>query len=272
MKDLRELCSAIGMPREVTDRVIMEDGGTKNRYSRDSFDKLFCEESWEEGRAELKEQLGSDPDGIKMLACMLRGCLRTWSLYEEKNISEQIYIDTMKCFTRFVEEHEESFGRYGFDRDFWVVRQMSGLLFRLGELEYEMICEDGTEYLSIHIPSDAVLSEERIQESYCRARAFLGGRFPKYGDADMVCHSWLLSPALKELLAPGSRILGFQEHFTIRETGDYDDEFLQWVFKRKDIPTEDLPENTSLQRRMKEYLLRGGKVADAEGVWRRETE
>lgn len=44
------------------------------------------------------------------------------------------------------------------------------------------------------------------------------------------------------------------------------------MFKRKDIPTEDLPENTSLQRRMKEYLLRGGKVADAEGVWRRETE
>ena len=63
--------------------------------------------------------------------------------------------------------------------------------------------------------------------------------------------------------------LGGKVYEIDRETGDYDDEFLQWVFKRKDIPTEDLPENTSLQRRMKEYLLRGGKVADAEGVWKR---
>lgn len=269
MRDLRELCNAIEMPKEVTDRVLAQSDVIMDCCRQESIDKLFCEETWKEGRAGLKKQLGSDPDGIKMLSCMLRGCLRTWKFYEEKNISGQIYVDTMKCFTRFVSEHRESFGHYGFDRDFWVVRQMSGLLFRLGELEYEMIREDGTACLSIHIPSDAVLAEEKIQESCCQARDFFAGRFPEYADADMVCHSWLLSPTLRELLAPGSRILGFQEHFAIRETGDYDDEFLQWVFKRKDIPTQNLPENTSLQRRMKEYLLRGGKVADAEGVWKR---
>ena len=213
-------------------------------------------------------QLGSDPDGIKMLACMLKGCLKTWELYKVINISRQIYVDTMKCFTRFVREHRESYGNYGFDRDFWVVRQMSGLLFRIGELEYEMLRKDGRRYLSLHIPSDAELSEERIQESCCQAREFFEEKFPEYGDVDIMCHSWLLSPTLKELLLPGSHILGFQKHFIIEETGENDDEFLQWVFKRKDIPAKDLPENTSLQRRLKGYLLQGGSVADARGVWK----
>lgn len=271
MKDLKELCEAVELPTEVTDKVLMLDRSGVERYRSDSLDKLFCEGTWREGRTELKEQLGSDPDGIKVLACMLRGCLKTWKMYEEKDISRQIYIDTMKCFTRFVQEHRESYGSYGFDRDFWVVRQMSGLLFRLGELEYEMIREEGKALLSIHIPSDAALSEEKLQESYSLAGEFFAQRFPEYGDADMVCHSWLLSPTLKELLTPGSRILGFQQHFVIEETGRYDEEFLQWVFKRKDLPTEALPENTSLQRRMKEYLLQGGKVADARGTWRRRT-
>lgn len=269
MKDLRELCEAIELPEEVAERVLWLDGSEKEKYRFSSLNKLFDEKTWEEGRAELKEQLGSDPDGMKMLACMLRGCLKTWEIYEEKNISKQIYTDTMKCFDRFVREHRESYGKYGFDRDFWVVRQMSGLLFRLGELEYEMIREEGKAYLSIHIPSDAKLSEDRLQDSYRQAEEFFAGRFPDYRNADLVCHSWLLSPDLKKLLTPGSRILGFQEHFVIEETGKEDREYLQWVFKRKDIPMQELPENTSLQRMMKRYLLQGGKVADARGIWKK---
>ena len=268
-ENMRELCMAIEMPMEVTEDAVKFDREFDYAAAREGMEKLFAVQTWEEGLAELKKCLGEDPKGFKMLACMLHCCRRTWDFYKAHDISGGIFVDTMKCFSRFVKEHKESFGYYGFDRQWWTARQLCGLLFRIGELEYEMIREDGTACLSIHIPSDAVLAEEKIQESCCRARDFFAGRFPEYADADMVCHSWLLSPTLRELLAPGSRILGFQEHFAIRETGDYDDEFLQWVFKRKDIPTGDLPENTSLQRRMKEYLLRGGKVADAEGVWKR---
>ena len=38
--------------------------------------------------------------------------------YQKAGISEQMFADTMKCFPRFVREHKECFGDYGFDRAF----------------------------------------------------------------------------------------------------------------------------------------------------------
>lgn len=76
-----------------------------------------------------------------------------------------------------------SFGCCGFDRDFWTGRQLSLLLFRLGELEFEIVSEDGEKaelsedekhshyLLHVHIPSDADLSPERCDESFLNGRA-----------------------------------------------------------------------------------------------------
>lgn len=40
---------------------------------------------------------------------------------------------------------------------------------------------------------------------------------------------------------------------------------MEWVFKRRDIPLEDLPEETSLQKNMKAHLLSGGWVGEGMG-------
>ena len=40
---------------------------------------------------------------------------------------------------------------------------------------------------------------------------------------------------------------------------------MQWVYRKTDIKYEELPEETSLQRNMKLYLLEGGKVGGAKG-------
>ena len=160
----------------------------------------------------------------------------------------------MKCFTRFVTEHLESYGRYGFDRGFWTVRQLSGVLFRIGELEYETR-DDG---IHLHIPSDAVLEKPRLRSSWEAARAMLG-------EADMVCHSWLLSPDLPGLLDEDSRILDFQRNFAIHSP-EPDDSFRQWVFKDPGCPDAQLPEDTRLQRRLKAFLLAGNTFHAARGT------
>ena len=79
------------------------------------------------------------------------------------------------------------------------------------------------------------------------------------------CDSWLLSPALKELLPEESRILQFQNRFEVKSWNKEEDAYLEWVFKRKDLPLEKLPEETSLQRKMKAYVLQGGKIGEAYG-------
>ena len=144
-------------------------------------------------------------------------------------------------------------------------------LFRIGELEYELAEDSGEGYISLHIPSDAVLDAGRLNDSLERAKAFLRDYFPeRYGER-FLCESWLLSPALADLLPADSRIRRFRRAFTITDIFPDDDSALQWVFgtaeKQKDtVVPEDLPEKTSLQRAMKARLLSGRKPGSAIGI------
>ena len=87
----------------------------------------------------------------------------------------------------------------------------------------------------------------------------------------MTCESWLLSPVLKDLLPPASRILRFQRAFDLTPgTEDEREAVLQWVFRltapqQKNVSLDALPENTSLQKSMKRFLLSGGVFTAASG-------
>lgn len=79
------------------------------------------------------------------------------------------------------------------------------------------------------------------------------------------CDSWLLSPALGELLDNDSNILNFQKLFKL-ESVDYDNVwYMGWMFPGYDSADENLPECTRLQKRMKEYILSRKKVGSAKG-------
>ena len=71
---------------------------------------------------------------------------------------------------------------------------------------------------------------------------------------------------MKELLPEDAKILKFQRRFAVTLTGEDNNDFLQWGFKRKDIPYDRLPEETSLQRNLKAKLLRGEPFLDARGI------
>lgn len=176
-----------------------------------------------------------------------------------------MFIDTMNCFPRFIEEHKVSYGTYGFDRDWWTVRQIGMKLFRIGELEYELAYEANEKVISVHIPSNARLSIINCRESYAESQEFIRTYYPEYKDSRYICHSWLLSPALKELLPSTSNIIGFQEAFNVSEWNKEEDEFIVWVYKKKYDDYKELPVESSLQRNMKEYLMMGGVVGAAYG-------
>lgn len=247
--ELETLCGLIGLPGEVTRAVLAAP-----QAPADILADLRTPGRWDRGREALKAWLGDDPAGLGTLAAHLQCALKTHEGYQKKGIPDEIFAATMKCFPRFVAEHLESYGKYGFDRDFWTVRQLSGVLYRIGELEYELT--EGQ--ISLHIPSDARLEPALLRKSWEEARALLG-------PAPMTCHSWLLSPDLPGLLDAGSRILAFQRNFTIHSPAP-DREFRQWVFKDPGLPDEALPEDTALQRSLKRFLLRGGIFHDARGI------
>lgn len=273
MNRLRELCFKLEIPETVTEEVLFWEKELKQKQNfakiENAMEELFCQETWEKGLQELRENLGEDPYGMKMLTCMLNCGLKTHLRYQTWGISDKIFIDSLKCFSRFVQEHRESFGVYGFDREWWTVRQLSGKLFRIGELEYEFIegRKRGKElhYISLHIPSDADLDLKKVHRSYEQAGVFVHKYFPEYEGEEVRCCSWLLSPALREILPSTSKILRFQEEFVIQHVDEESNSFLQWVYKRTDILWEELPEETTLQRNLKQYILSGKKLGEGEG-------
>lgn len=246
----REFLERINMTQEVTDKLVRMAGEPEEPLD------LRANEP-EHGLNELFQQ--------------------TMAAYEArekepwKRISEEIYIETMKCFSRFVREHKVSYGVYGFDRGFWTPHQIEGKLFRIGELEYQI--DDEEKVISIHIPSDADLSDDLVDASYAEQKQFFAENFPETAGWPGMCESWLLSPALKELLPSDSRILAFAARFEITQTNPDATDYLEWVYKiasgqQKSAELENLREDTSLQRRMKDFLRAGGKVGIAWGFWK----
>ncbi|MDE7299937.1 MAG: acyltransferase domain-containing protein [Lachnospiraceae bacterium] len=275
---MKMLCNGIDLQQGIQNEVMEYYRSEHFRRIRNIADGLKRMESEAAARAELTKFFGEDEKRVKMLTCMLSCAAEQYQWYEKKGISETIFWDTMRCFTRFIGECRKITGIDAFDREWWTARQVSGTLFRIGTLEYEMqycgqtcdmhrdIQEESEPQISIHIPSDADLTPDCCDRSIADATIFFERHFPEFRSADYICHSWLLAPELTGLLPEASRILAFQKRFSIRRVDYSESEFIEWVFKTRNVETADLPEQTTLQKNMKRHLLNGGKIGSGFGV------
>jgi hypothetical protein len=135
-------------------------------------------------------------------------------------------------------------------------------------MEYEMTQLEGEPIISLHIPTDVDLRAEVLRPSMREGLAEFYRLFPEYVGRKVYCHSWLMSPQLKTFLSEGSNILRFQEMFDMEPGGTPGNGVLLWVFKNPKLPLEEMPENTSLQRKLKRFLLDGGQFLEGRGFLR----
>lgn len=278
---MRDLCIHLDLPDEVTSRLVSHVNTMDFTPFEPHFKGLFHLETGGEAVKGISSLCITEEDptgdtGLKALAIYLAAAQHTYEIYKEKGIEDAIFYDTIKAFTRFVKEHKVSYGSYGFDRHYWIYRQLSANLFRLGTLEFEIVTlpEDanplgsvpgGSLVLSVHIPSNAVLTREALDTSYGKAREFFEKYFPDYRYECVYCSTWLLSPVLKQILKPGSGILEFQSDYEITHADIESNSGIVWIFKRRYEDFSQLPEDTSLMRQMKRVLLNGGKTGAGTG-------
>lgn len=228
----------------------------------------------EEAQQKLAELVAAAEEGSGMgrLAGMLAAACRTRQMYGQWGIPDSIFLDTMRCFPRFLRETKQITGEWIYDRSFWTWRQTSGLLFRLGTLEFEYAVQQGAPVLSVHIPSDAGLTEDGLCKSYEAAGRFWTERREALCFAgepkEIWCSTWLLSPELGKLLPPGSGIRRFASGYELTQFDPDNESFYRWLFEGKRRP-EELPGRTSLQRAVKAHLAAGGTIGIAAGYLRR---
>ncbi len=261
--ELNVLCKIIGLPREVTEQVLDIDKELpETPLSQAITDPALAREAY----ASLCGLCPEGDRGFRMLTYQLRAACHTYGKYQQMHIAPAVFAATMGCFPRFVGEHLQSFGSYGFDRGWWTYRQLSMTLFRLGELEWEY--RDDQKTVHLHIPSGADIRRASCRASWEAMEGFTAEHYPQKAGYRYMVDSWLLSPALKEVLDGNSRILGFQQCFTLEQWDPEGDDCMEWVYGRRDIPYDALPEDTSLRRNLKQYLLSGGTVGSAWGYLR----
>lgn len=267
MISLKELCDLLCMPDEVSSLIYEIAGRMDWAALRPHMELFYSRDTWMDGVYALRNVFSKEASpGFHMLTCMLEASRKTYEDYKNLGIDEKIFTETFKMFPRFVREHKESFGEYGFDRDFWICRIIAMEEFRLGDMEYEMEVSDGHPVINLHIPSDASLTPENCRSSLLEAKSFFQEFFPQYNSEAFTCSSWLLSPGLKYVLGDGSNILKFQNAFRLTEVQPEDTEYITWIFKKPGDSIDELPGHTSLQRNIKQFLKNGGHIGSAKGI------
>ena len=199
-------------------------------------------------------------------------------LYRKENIDEEIFCGFVGNIRAFLPGGKPF---YGIRTGWWFMDFFKLKLFTVGRLQYrrrrfrcDTVCGDtvfpeNSFYLDAHIPGSGPLKPELCQESYEKAAAFYRKRF---GDEKIVfsCYSWLLSPDLDALLPEKSNILAFAHRFTLAETSpDTKFDHLVYAFGVHEKP-EDLsvlPENSSLQRALKAWLMEGNILRLGKGFF-----
>lgn len=160
----------------------------------------------------------------------------------------------------------------------FVGRLLNTSIVRLGRLEFEKwklhqqversgrIFMKDSPVINVHIPAGGPLCYEDCEASYQLASAF----FLDYCEEEtpvFVCESWLLCPVLQELLPEDSHINRFRKDYKVFRTLD-DRQLEERVFGGEILDNPELyPIDTSLQRMVRERLMRGEKLMSAEGIF-----
>ena len=204
-----------------------------------------------------------------MLAC------DTHKIYNEKGIAEDIFDRSFYDITIWCKECYRKYRRYGLEEVWWIAQSVKMNLYRLGRLQFEPyslnkdiktsagILKQGIHVLNVHIPAGESLDYEKCLESFRMAETF----FKNNQDKNLyLCDSWLLSPRLKEVLEDESNILKFQNMFEIVSVYESYPQAEQRVFLDVKEDKSQYPEDTSLRKRLKRYLLDGKNPGIGIGV------
>lgn len=140
----------------------------------------------------------------------------------------------------------------------WIEVVWSGRLAELGRLQFELR-RDGA--LAVHIPESGPLTPDRCDASFARACEV----FPDHHLAS--CHSWLLDPALADVLPGESNIVRFQRRFELTDDGEgANADVLRFVFHTLDPDLGTLTAETRLERALLERMRAGEQWTAPTGV------
>ncbi len=137
----------------------------------------------------------------------------------------------------------------------WGIYFIKIKLIEVGRLQYEYCNNKKGKYIKIHIPKGDKLLYNEVLDSIKNSKKEIKKYF-EIENYEYYCESWLLSKDITKLLDSNSNIAKFQQLFDITEGKDAIKDILNFVYDLQQIDSfYDLPERTSLQSKIKDFLI-----------------
>lgn len=135
--------------------------------------------------------------------------------------------------------------------------------------EWKRVLTEGDPVIGLHIPErpgqplTPEVVDSTLEEIETVAKAI------RYSYKAFTCHSWLMDPQLKDLVGKDTNLVRFADRFhklTAKSTGQ---SVFMFVFKQPNMEFElrDLPENTRLERAIKQHYLNGKAIYEVFGYF-----
>jgi len=201
--------------------------------------------------------------------------------YEALNFPMRYYDSIVRAFRDTAEKAMEKDGAPVAVNAWWSMAFFKLRMFNIGRLQFkwrpfkesytlgDLVIEEGTDQIEVHIPGGAPLTPEAVHAAYAEARPFFEARYNKKG-LIFGCKSWLLSSTLDEILPPTSNILAFAHDYTIlAEKVDPTGERVGHFIFGADADftnVDSLPEKSTLHRGIKARLKAGKGIGIGVGV------
>ena len=215
------------------------------------------------------------------LVCLLPRLLKE---FDKQGVPQNIALNTIGDIRYKYQECVNVHGVVGVSVwDGWYEQFLKLKLLQIGRLQYDYeyflfdryekdgkVVVKGDDVLSVHIPATGTpLRIEDVLESYERAKVFFAKRF-EGKQMTFICWSWLLNPDNETIMDENSNIIRFKRTYEIINREEYPDYnvLAPWIFGRKNVgDLEPLETDTSLQKRIKAHLRKGGKLGRGYGVF-----
>lgn len=206
------------------------------------------------------------------LGLIFHWAVESLKLWHDSGVPEEVAIGTLRDIEIWSTRCFDRTGKVGLIEWRWFIIHITVRLFRLGRLQFEPIdnreeiifpdgtvVPEGTAVLSVHIPRGDGFNPASVRESFEAANPFFEKYFGTTYDT-YVCESWMLAPQLEDMISPTSSLADFRRYFTIfgEVTGYSQAE--DYVFLEKLEDKTKYPEDTSLRRNFKKFLLAGGEM------------
>ena len=172
--------------------------------------------------------------------------------------------DEEGSFTATYEETDDSYIGHPFDEKGYILPEK----ISLPKSEWSIKLQGGAPLVGLHIPPKSTFTDEVVEEAITRSRQILAECYPEYKYKAFFCASWLLDPTLVDLLGDDANISKFCKRFIPFRMRSVGKSPFNYVFKCSGEPKlEALPENSRLQRILKQFYIDGKAIYDTHGVF-----